>query len=350
MARVVILGAGVMGSAMAMPLNSVGREVELVGTHLDGTIINSILGNGHHPKLNIKLPASVKSYHWTDLESLSISDAEVIILGVSSAGVDWAIERLVENLTRPIPIVMITKGLRVQDNEIKVFPDIVSEALKKRLGFSVPVLGIGGPCIAGELAALRDTMTVITGSDTQFTEKIIALLSASYYHARPSLDIIGVEVCAAFKNFFAIGVGWAQGNFEISEAAENSAKMHNLAAGLFTQSLNELKILVAAIGGQSETVSGLAGVGDLYVTCLAGRNSRMGRLLGLGLTYEKAKSDYMENDTIEGAELAKAIGPQIESMWLDGRLRREELPLSDAIIRAICYDEILQIPWKKFMN
>lgn len=76
----------------------------------------------------------------------------------------------------------------------------------------------------------------------------------------------------------------------------------------------------------------------------------MGRLLGLGLTYERAKSDYMESDTIEGAELAKAIGPQLELMWSDGRLSRQDLPLSDAIVRAICYNEILQIPWTKFMR
>ncbi|MEY4433948.1 MAG: hypothetical protein RLZZ44_2083 [Bacteroidota bacterium] len=349
MPRVVILGAGVMGSAMAMPLNSAGQEIDLVGTHLDEVIIRSIQGNGFHPKLNITLPESVKAYQWTDLDRISLNKADMIILGVSSAGVDWAIDRIAENLTRPVPIVMITKGLRIQDGEIKIFPSIVSEILQKKLGFSVPVLGIGGPCIAGELAALRDTMTVIGGDDNNSIEKAIKLLNAPYYHARPSLDVIGVEVCAAFKNFFAIGVGWAQGHFEKSKTVENTAKMHNIAAGLFTQSVRELTTLTVAIGGQAETVNGLAGVGDLYVTCLAGRNSRMGRLLGLGLTYEKAKADHMEKDTIEGAELAKAIGPQLELMWTDGRLSRYEMPLSNAIVRAICYNEILSIPWSKFM-
>jgi len=350
MPRVVILGAGVMGSAMAMPLNSVGQQVDLVGTHLDEMIIRSIQGNGHHSKLNIKLPETVNAYQFSNLRELSLNTADMVILGVSSAGVDWAIDRLAENLTRPVPIVMITKGLRVHDGEIKIFPSIVSEVLQKRLGFSVPVLGIGGPCIAGELAVLRDTMTIIAGGDTKLIEKAIKLLSASYYHARPSLDIIGVEVCAAFKNFFAIGVGWAQGHFENSSNTENLAKMYNLAAGLFTQSLNELKALTVAIGGRAETVNGLAGVGDLYVTCLAGRNSRMGRLLGLGLTYEEAKAGHMEKDTIEGAELAKAIGPQLELMWSDGRLSRNEMPLSNAIVKAICYNETLRMPWSKFMH
>lgn len=350
MGRVVILGAGVMGSAMAMPISSAGHRLDLVGTHLDVSIIQSVQGNGYHPRLNLTLPSVVRAHHWTAFKDIQPDQADLIVIGVSSAGIDWVTDRLAETLTRPVPIVMITKGLRADKNTIADFPTIVSEALKQRLGFTVPVMAIGGPCIAGELAALRDTLTVITGPDTTLIQHVIDLMSAPYYHARASQDVIGVEVCAAFKNFFALGVGWAQGHLETSQASANSAKMHNLAAGLFTQSLNELAILTTGLGGQIASVQGLAGAGDLYVTCLAGRNSRMGRLLGLGLSYNDAKSNHMPNDTVEGAELAIAIGPQLESMWADGRLPKNRMPLSVAIVKAICHNETLEIPWATFMQ
>ena len=348
MARVVILGAGVMGSAMAMPLHAAGHDVDLVGTVLDDTIIQSVKGNGFHPKLNIAMPGRVTAHRFAELANTNPSDAALIILGVSSAGVDWALEQLAKTLTKPVPVLMITKGLRSANNGIAVFPKIVSAELERRLGFKVPVVAVGGPCIAAELAALRDTLVVITGDDPALLTRVTGLLKAPFYHARVSADVVGVEICAAFKNFFALGVGWAQGHFEKSAPLGNGAKMFNLASGLFAQSVRELQILTEVLGGKAETVQGLAGVGDLYVTCLAGRNSRMGRLLGLGLSYSRAKAEHMALETVEGAELALAIGPQLEAMWIDGRLPVHRMPLSTTIVQTVCHDHPMDIPWDQF--
>jgi len=349
MARIVILGAGVMGSAMAIPAAAKSHDIDLIGTHLDDAIIRSVQGNGHHPKLNINLPAKVTAWLSSDLPALNISEADLIILGVSSAGVNWAIERLVEELKQPVPVLMITKGLYAQKEGLYTFPDLVSGKLKERLGFDVPVMAVGGPCIAGELAVERDTMVVVTGHDQALLARVIGMINAPFYHARPSSDVTGVEICAAFKNFFALGVGWATGHLEQSDATDNNAKMFNLSAGLFTQSVRELQILSIALGGTSQSAEGLAGVGDLYVTSLAGRNSRMGRLLGLGHSYTSAKTNYMAGDTVEGAELALAIGPTLEAMWADGRLNGESMPLSRAIVNAICHDSVMRIDWPSFM-
>ncbi len=349
MARIVILGAGVMGSAMAVPSAAKLHDIDLIGTHLDDAIIRSVQGNGLHPKLNIKLPSRVKARFWTDLPAVDISDADLIILGVSSAGVQWAIDRLVETLKRPVPMLMITKGLSPHPHGINTLPALVSHHLKTRLGFDVPVLAVGGPCIAGELAAERDTMVVITGHDHALLHRIIGLLDAPFYHARASSDVTGVEICAAFKNFFALGVGWAAGHFEQTDPVANNAKMFNLAAGLFTQSVRELQVLSVALGGTSKSAEGLPGVGDLYVTSLAGRNSRMGRLLGLGHSYTDAKVHHMPGDTVEGAELALAVGPTLEAMWADGRLNPQAMPLARAIVDAICHGAIMKIDWAKFM-
>ena len=349
MARIVILGAGVMGSAMTIPLASAGHHIDLVGTHLDEASIRSIKGNGHHPRLNITLPDAVRAHDWTAFGDTQPSEADLVILGISSAGVDWAVERLVATMQKPVPVLMITKGLAIDSRSVRDFPTIIADRLRNGLGFDVPVMAVGGPCIAGELAVQRDTMVVVTGDDRALVDQTIALLDAPFYHARASSDVVGVEICAAFKNFFAIGVGWSNGYFERLPGAPNRAQMHNVAAGLFTEALAELRILVERFGGVPASVDGLAGVGDLYVTCLAGRNSRMGRLLGLGMRYSDAKSSHMPDDTVEGAELARAIGPVLEAMWADGQLPSAQMPLARAIIGAVCHDRIMEIDWEKFL-
>eukprot|EP01037_Dinobryon_pediforme_P010659 gene10659-10730_t len=337
-----------MGSAMAMPAAAGGNTVALVGTHLDTQIIRSVAENGWHPRLGLTLPDTVKAYDWTELATAVGKGPDFVILGVSSAGVGWAIDRLAETLSRPVPILMITKGLATDGTMIEVLPTLVQRKLTERLGFSLPVMAVGGPCIAGELAALRDTSIIVAGHDPVEVNQALSLLDAPYYHARRTSDIIGVEVCAAFKNFYAISVGSVTGRLELEGKASNLALMHNLASSAFTQSLREMRELVTAVGGDADTVCGLAGAGDLYVTCLAGRNGRMGRLLGLGLRYSLAKSDHMPTDTVEGANLALDLGPTLETMMADGRLDAKAMPLTRAIITAICRDEPLVLDFKEF--
>ena len=107
-------------------------------------------------------------------------------------------------------------------------------------------------------------------------------------------------------------------------------------------------LIVTAFGGSMESVVGLAGAGDLYVTCLAGRNSRMGRLLGLGHNYTQAKCDFMANDTVEGADLARAIGPALRRMWKQNLLPAERMPVARAVVDAVCDDAQLHIEWAQF--
>jgi glycerol-3-phosphate dehydrogenase (NAD(P)+) len=149
----------------------------------------------------------------------------------------------------------------------------------------------------------------MSGDDGDILNRVVDLLETSYYHASTSKDVIGIEVCAAFKNLYTIGVGSAKGRLERTGSAENGALMHNLGAALFSQAMAELSILVSYLGGDQASVVALAGAGDLYVTCQAGRNCRLGRLLGLGLTYLRAKADHMAAETIEGAELTLAVVP-----------------------------------------
>jgi glycerol-3-phosphate dehydrogenase (NAD(P)+) len=337
-----------MGSAMAVPAGVLGHDIDLVGTHLDEAIIRSVAGNGRHPRLGLTLPETVHARRWTEFASVMADVPDLLVLGVSSAGVDWAIERIVESMRSPVPILMITKGLAPNGELLEALPNVVRREIKARLGFEPKVFAVGGPCIAGELAATRSTRVVVTGDAVEGAREAAALFAAPFYHASVTNDIIGVEICAAFKNFYALAVGAAAGWLEREGRAVNGAQMYNVAAGLFTQAISEMETLVEAHGGNVRTVAGLAGAGDLYVTCMAGRNSRMGRLLGLGRPYSEAKAVEMREDTVEGAELARALGPTLDSMTASGRLPRERLPLMGAVLAAINRDAPLALDFSNF--
>lgn len=348
MARIVILGAGVMGSAMSVPADARGHDIRLVGTHLDTQIVEAIMATRVHPTLGMTLPDSVKAYQWTEFGAILDEGADMIIIGVSSAGVEWAIDRLVVALSTPVPILMVTKGLAIEDATLSSLPAHISNALEERLGFAVPIVAVAGPAIAAEQAAKRNTSVVFTGTDGDAIDHAMAMMRTPFYHTRCSTDVTGVEFCAAFKNFFALGIGTAGGRFEASAPVENGSKMHNVAASLFTQALTEMRLLVTTHGGDAGTVGGLAGSGDLYVTCMAGRNTKMGRLLGTGLTYSQAKSEHMPDDTVEGADLALSVGPALGHMFSTGQLDRDAMPMTTAIIDAICGDRAFAADWTRF--
>ena len=345
---VTILGAGVMGSAMTLPFSDRGMKVRLVGTHLDRAIIDSVKATGLHPKLNVTLPTGISAHHHDAFGAALGYDSDFVLLGVSSAGVDWAIDRLCEELKAPLPIVMVTKGLHSEAAGLSAFPDVVQRQLKKRLGFDVPVAAIGGPCIAGELAVRRQTGTVIVSRDATLAEKFCRDFETPYYHPRPSTDLMGVEVCAAFKNFFAIAVGWAQGQLDVMPEAENKGRNHNPAAVLFDQAAREMMAMSLALGGTAESVWGMPGVGDLYVTCQAGRNSRLGHHLGRGMSYSAVKAGPMKDDTIEGAELGRSVAGAMRQLMAAGPLSAKALPLTNALLDCLTHDVAFAPAWAHY--
>jgi glycerol-3-phosphate dehydrogenase len=347
MAVITILGAGVMGSAMILPARDRDHEVRLVGTHLDQAIIDSVAKTGQHPRLNVRLPEGVKAYPHSDFVKALGHDADLIILGVSSAGVGWAIDRLCEALDRPVPVMMITKGLMPTDDTILPLPDFVQSEVKRRKDFTLDLAAVGGPCIAGELAVRRQTGVVITSRTAGLAQKLCDMLATDYYHPRVSDDIEGVELCAAFKNFFAISVGWAQGQFEKAPKTENNAFNFNAASVIFDQAIAEMMVLARFLGGKDRSVWGMPGAGDLYVTCQAGRNSRLGRQLGLGLSYAEVKAGPMKDDTIEGAELGITLAPTLKRLMDSGRLDAQSLPVTQALLTALTANAQLEMPWDR---
>ncbi len=333
-----ILGAGVMGTAMCLPFGDRGIKVQLVGTHLDDDIIASVRSRNFHPKLNVTLPANVTAFRHTELGE-AIADADFVLLGVASAGVAWAIAQLRSVMKGKLPVIMITKGMHPENDTLSALPDVVARDL------DVPVAAIAGPCIAGELAVRRQTGTVIVSRESYLAESFCKAFETNYYHPRASTDMMGVEVCAAFKNFFAIAVGWAHGAFDTLPVTENKARNNNPAAILFDQAVRELMVLSLALGGKAESVWGMPGVGDLYVTCQAGRNSRLGNNLGRGLSYGEVKAGPMQGETIEGAELGVACAQSLRGLITSRGLK---LPLMHALLETLTMNAPLTPEWSAF--
>ncbi len=347
MANIVILGAGVMGSAFSTPLAENGHSVHLVGTHLDGDIIEEIHETRIHPRLRSRLNDSVRPLTYDRLGE-ALEGADLVVLGVNSLGIDWAAQMLGPLLPANFPLLFLTKGLSGDGDALQTLPHRLRTGLPDARRRDVRLNAVGGPSIAGELSEHRHTCVVVTGSDATLIERLAGYLRTPYYHVWTSTDLIGVETSVAMKNVYALAVGLVGGMLEKDGIAPNDAVMFNVAAGLFAQGLWEIAYMVDIMGGDRRSVYSLPGAGDLYVTSMGGRNARMGRYLALGTPFSEAKRTYMPDDTIEGAQLSQAIGPTVEAMIAAGKLDGDAIPLLRTMIDIVCHDAPVDIPWDNF--
>lgn len=339
-----------MGTAITFPAADNGHEVRLVGTHLDGAIIESCRDRRFHPRLKRAIPERVQPFFHTQI-SQAMGDAEVVVLGVNSQGVHWAAEAIGPHLQPGQIILMVTKGLESSaDGRLCLLPDVLANRLPDTIRDQVYYAAIGGPSIAGELAARRETSIVFVSRSAEILPRARQLFQTPYYHIWTSTDLAGVEVCVALKNPYALAVGLVAGLLEKQGGADaTGAFMHNTAAALFAQSLAEMAYLVRLLGGGAETVYSLPGAGDLYVTAQGGRNSRMGRLLGLGLPYSEAVEE-MPGETIEGVDAVVAIMPAIQQMTAEGIIAADALPLLRALHAIITRNREVTFDFQNFFN
>jgi glycerol-3-phosphate dehydrogenase (NAD(P)+) len=185
------------------------------------------------------------------------------------------------------------------------------------------------------------TSIVVANKNISVAKSIGKIISTDYYSTEFSDDVLGIEICAAIKNIYAMIIGASEGLSSTSANAEVKSKHYfNTAASLMHQSISEMAHFTELLKGKKETVYGLAGLGDLYVSAIGGRNSKMGKYLGNGVEYKKAKSEFMPNDTVEGAELALEIGPKILKEF-----KKENFPLLMGLLESICNNKKLNINW-----
>jgi glycerol-3-phosphate dehydrogenase (NAD(P)+) len=349
LADVVILGAGVMGSAMAVPLADNDHDVRLVGTHLDREIIDSIRSTGVHPGLGRELPSAVHAHQLEEADA-AFAQAEIVVCGVNSVGVEWAAGRLAELLRPGQVVIAVTKGVRAQENgELRILPDVLAEPVPADLREQVGWAAIIGPAIAGEVAARRETCVVFCGRDHSVVDRLATAFRTDWYHVWTSTDFVGGEICAAAKNCYALGVGLAEGDLERRGEADSPARAHNYEAALFAQSAGEIRRWASVLGGQPDTALWLPGVGDLYVTSTGGRNVRVGRLLGSGLRFTEAAA-RLGNPTLEGASAIEVFGTALGRLTERGVVAPDDFPLMRHLHEVVALERPLSIPWSRFFG
>ncbi len=304
--KMTVLGAGQMGSAFGAPALERGHELRYWGPDwIDGPALEALAAGAPHPDLKTALPSPVET---TTEMAEAVRDAELVALAVTSEGAEWVSEEAAATVPEGVPVLVFTKGCVERGGEI------VPAAVRVReiFGPSHPVVVVGGPVKAIDLINRTPTQTAYGSGERAHARTLARAVETDYYLPGTTEDFLGLGLCAALKNCYAIVFGYLTGR----------KVPPNLLALAYGTSLGELSALVAASGGRTETAAGPAGAGDLYVTCLSGRNGDFGRLLGEDNPPEVAR-EKMNNATVEGLgtlppalALARSVG-----------LGKEELPL-----------------------
>ena len=342
MKKIVIIGAGAMGSAFAVPCADNSNDVYLVGSFLEDNVIENINNNNNiHPVLNCKLPKNIKVIKFSEFNDEIKKNIDLLVVGVSSKGVEWIGEELSKFYKDHTDILLLTKGLAIIDDKFETLAEKLKKILIDKGITKAKISAVGGPCLANGLANRIKSSVVLANEDIEIVKKIGEFISTDYYSTEYSDDLIGVEVCAATKNIYSMLIGASEGlsGDTLSDEIKNKYYL-NTAASLFYKSLSEMKKLTKKLNGKEETAYGLAGLGDLHVSAAGGRNSKMGNYLGRGLLYKDAKENYMKEITVEGAELAFQIGPKILEEF-----DKKEFPLLFSMLDAICNNKKLVINW-----
>ena len=317
MSKILIIGAGAMGSAFSFPCVDNGHKVNIIGSPLENKTIDELKKNYYHQALSCNLPKNINFLKADKLQDELKNNSDLLVIGVNSKGINWITKELESTNFSNKPLLLLTKGLSIQNNKYVLLTDRFK---------NFEITAVAGPCLAKDLSKKNKTAVVFANKNINKANEISQLIKTSYYFVETSDDLIGIEVCAAIKNFYSMIIG--------------SANELNTAAFLLNKSIIEMNKFVKFLGGSEKSVYGLAGLGDLYVSSAGGRNSKMGQLLGKGHLYTEAKAKFMPNETIEGAELAMDIGKKVLKDF-----RQKDFPLMHALIDAICNDKKFTIKW-----
>ena len=320
MKKVLIIGAGAMGAAFSFPLVDNNHKVTLTEPYNFKLTSQLFKKKKFHPSLKITLPKKLLIRKFSS--ELLLEKWDLIVVAVSSLGIEL-VKKYLKNLDKKTNLLVLTKGLKFDRKLNKIIT--MSEQLdlgNKKLIISV----LKGPCLAKELARKIKSYTVVANKNITVAKTIGKLISAKYYKTEYSSDVRGIEFSSAIKNIYSMVIGSGEGN--------------NTSSALFRKSFDEMEYLIQYFKGKKETVRGLAGLGDLYVSAVGGRNSKMGEYLGKGFPFKNAKNKFMANDTVEGADLAKEIAPYILK-----KINKKKIPLMIALIKAITKNKKLKIKY-----
>jgi len=275
---IAILGAGSWGTAIAIHLAESGHRVLLWGR--DPMQINEMSKRRVNTRYlpNITFPETLIP---TEDISTCFSEAQHIIIATPSHAFASVLNIIPTSITG---LSWITKGIDPQHNTL------LSQLVFERFGKNFPITIIAGPSFASEVARHMPTALVIAGNDSNYSYSIRNIFEQKTVRAYLTQDIVGVQICGAIKNVLAIACG-------ISDGLMYGA---NAKAALITRGLAEMSRLGIALQAHANTFMGLAGVGDLVLTCTdnQSRNRRFGLLLGQGISIQEAEEQI--GQVVEG--------------------------------------------------
>jgi glycerol-3-phosphate dehydrogenase (NAD(P)+) len=288
MARVAVLNAGAWGTALAVSLAGRGHQVNLWARRAEQAceILAQHENRSYLPGVTIPETVVVTP----ELEEALCMPDLVLAVPVSRFMPHLA-SRMAPLLTAGTPVIHGTKGL---DATTLQRP---SEILRAALGSGFPVGMLSGPTHAEEVGRGIPTAAVIASDDADAASAAQEILNSDRFRVYTNSDLLGVELCAALKNVYAIAAGGIDG----------LGFGDNAKAALLTRCITELNRLVVAMGGKPSTVAGLAGLGDLVATCTSrlSRNRRAGEQLGQGVTMDQILSST--DQAIEGIFATRAV-------------------------------------------
>jgi len=323
MSRIAILGSGAWGTALALSFSARhsialwGRETDLQA-QLRSTRANPLLPG-------VKLPASVDV---VDTLTEAFANADLVLVVTPTAGLRFCL-RSVAELAPSLPVIWACKGLEA--GTAKLPHDIAAE----ELGAAHPVAVLTGPSFAQEVAAGLPGAVTLAGNSLAFATHWAAQLHHNRLRIYAADDVVGAEVSGAVKNVLAIATGICDGmGFGL-----------NARAALITRGLAEITRLGLALGGRRETFSGLAGVGDLILTCTGdlSRNRRVGLALAEGRKLDEILNSL--GHVAEGVPTAREVASLARQLGVDmpitaavDAVLHEGLPPRDAVERLLSRD------------
>jgi len=291
--KITVLGSGGWGTALGLLLLQNGHEVTLWSAFPEESLcLQTTRENPYLP--GIPLPENLLC----TADIASVGNAQLVILATPSFAVRETARATGEYLAPGATVVVVSKG--IERETLCHFSDVVRD----ELGKDARIAALSGPSHAEEVARGIPTVCVAVSEDLAVAEFVQDAFMCERFRVYTSQDVIGVELGAALKNVIALAAG----------ATDGLGCGDNTIAALITRGLNEIATLAVALGGKRETLAGLAGLGDLIVTCTSrhSRNRRAGVLIGKGLDTKAAMAEI--GGVVEGyyaAAAAKALAQRV---------------------------------------
>jgi glycerol-3-phosphate dehydrogenase (NAD(P)+) len=305
--RIFVVGGGSWGTAFSALLRDRGHEVTLACR--DAEQVRTITATGHNPRYLQKV--DLRGIHAMPIEGAPLEEAELIVLAVPSRG----FADVAAALPGESPVLSLTKGLDPATGQR------LSTRVKGR-----PVAVLSGPNMAEEIAQGLPSATVVASEDRALAEELQHAINSMVFRVYVNEDLVGVELCAAAKNVIALAAGGVDG----------LGLGDNAKASLITRGLVEMARLGEACGAQPETFSGLAGMGDLIVTCFSGygRNRRAGELIARGRAPEEAVREI--GQVVEGLTTAPVLRDLSHRLGV-------ELPITEGVCQVLGGQELHEL-------